>query len=58
VGQAIRGELFMWGFAFTFALYAATGNTRLLMYGCIVATAMVLLLGRWIARDAAKLVAQ
>jgi hypothetical protein len=31
-----------------------TGSTRLLMYGCIVATAMVLPLGRWIVRDAAK----
>jgi protein-S-isoprenylcysteine O-methyltransferase Ste14 len=57
-GQAIRGELFMWGFAFTFALYAATGSTRLLMFGCIVATAMVLLLGPWIARGATKPVSQ
>ncbi|HEY1984443.1 MAG TPA: hypothetical protein VGG85_03495 [Terracidiphilus sp.] len=50
--------MFMWGFGFTFALYAATGSTRLLMYGCIVATAMVLLLRRWIAEDTAKPVVQ
>jgi len=56
--QAIRGELFMWAFAFTFVLFAATRNTRLLMYGCIVATAMVLLLGRSHARGAAKQVVQ
>jgi protein-S-isoprenylcysteine O-methyltransferase Ste14 len=55
-GQAIRGELFMWGFAFTFVLFAATGNTRLLMYGCIVSTAMVLLGGRNARRSAKEVV--
>jgi protein-S-isoprenylcysteine O-methyltransferase Ste14 len=40
-GQAFRGELFMWAYAASCVAFAATGNTRLLMYGCIVATAMV-----------------
>ncbi|HEY1963830.1 MAG TPA: isoprenylcysteine carboxylmethyltransferase family protein [Acidobacteriaceae bacterium] len=53
-GQAIRGELFMWGFALTFALFTATGSTRVLMYGCIVATALVLLMRSWGARGTAK----
>ncbi len=56
-GQAIRGELFMWAFALTFVLFAVTGSTRLLMYGCIVATAMVLLARRWNVRGDAKQVA-
>lgn len=38
-GQAFRGELFMWGYAITSVAFAATGSTRVLMYGCIVATA-------------------
>ena len=57
-GQAIRGELFMWGFALTFVLFAATGSTRLLMWGCVAATAMVLLMRRWSADIAKKQVAQ
>jgi protein-S-isoprenylcysteine O-methyltransferase Ste14 len=56
--QAILGELFMWGFALTFVLFAATGSMRLLMWGCIVATAMVLLLRHWSARGTAKQVMQ
>jgi hypothetical protein len=53
-GQAFRGELFMWGFALTFVLYTATGSTRVLMFGCIVATAVVLLMRSWGARGTAK----
>jgi protein-S-isoprenylcysteine O-methyltransferase Ste14 len=53
-GQAFRGELFMWGYAATCVAFAATRNTRVLMYGCIVATAMVPLTARWSARAAKK----
>jgi protein-S-isoprenylcysteine O-methyltransferase Ste14 len=45
-GQAFYGELFMWGFALTFVLFVATGNNRILTWGCIGATALVLLMGR------------
>jgi protein-S-isoprenylcysteine O-methyltransferase Ste14 len=45
-GQAIGGELFMWCFALTYVLFAATGSGRLLMWGCIAATAVVLLMRR------------
>lgn len=45
-GQAIGGELFMWAFALVYVLFAATGSVRLLMWGCIAATAMVLLMRR------------
>jgi protein-S-isoprenylcysteine O-methyltransferase Ste14 len=57
-GQAIRGELFMWAFAMTFVLFVMTGRTRLLMWGCIVATAMVLLMRRWSTGIAKKQIAQ
>jgi protein-S-isoprenylcysteine O-methyltransferase Ste14 len=57
-GQAVRGELFMWGFALTFVVFTATGNMRVLMYGCIAATALVLLMGRLSARGPAKQLAQ
>jgi protein-S-isoprenylcysteine O-methyltransferase Ste14 len=58
-GQAIRGELFMWGFALAYVLFAATRSTRLLMWGCIVATAVVLLMRRPSSGgDAKKQVAQ
>jgi protein-S-isoprenylcysteine O-methyltransferase Ste14 len=58
-GQAIRGELFMWGFALTYVLYAMTGSGRLLMWGCIAATAVVLLMRRPSSGgDAKKQVAQ
>jgi protein-S-isoprenylcysteine O-methyltransferase Ste14 len=53
-GQAIRGELGMWGYAATCVAFAATRNTRVLMYGCIVATAMIPLVARWSARAAKK----
>ncbi len=45
-GQAIGGELFMWCFALAYVLFAATGSLRLLMWGCIAATAVVLLMRR------------
>jgi protein-S-isoprenylcysteine O-methyltransferase Ste14 len=45
-GQAFYGEFFMWGFALTFVLFAATGNNRILMWGCIGSVALVLLMGR------------
>jgi protein-S-isoprenylcysteine O-methyltransferase Ste14 len=45
-GQAIGGELFMWGFALAYVLFATTGNGRVLMWGCIAATAVVLLMRR------------
>jgi protein-S-isoprenylcysteine O-methyltransferase Ste14 len=45
-GQAIGGELFMWCFALAYVLFAATGSGRLLMWGCIAATAVVLLMRR------------
>lgn len=48
-GQAIRGELFMWAFALAFMVFAATGSTRVLMWGCVVAAAMVLLMLRALA---------
>jgi protein-S-isoprenylcysteine O-methyltransferase Ste14 len=57
-GQAFYGELFMWGFALTFVLFVATGNNRILMWGCIGATVLVLLMGRWNARGAEGQVAQ
>ena len=53
-GQAIRGELFMWAYAATCVAFAVTGNTRLLMWGCIVATAMVPLTTWLGARGATK----
>lgn len=57
-GQAFRGELFMWGYAATCVAFAATRNTRVLMYGCIVSTAMVPLVAWWSALTARKQVAQ
>jgi hypothetical protein len=57
-GQAFLGEIFMWGFALTFVLFVATGSNRILMWGCIGATVLVLLMGRWNARGAEKQVAQ
>jgi protein-S-isoprenylcysteine O-methyltransferase Ste14 len=57
-GQAIRGELFMWAFALVFVLFVATGSTRLLMWGCIAATAMVLWMRRAVAGGETKQVAQ
>lgn len=57
-GQAIRGELFMWGFALVFALFAATGSVRLLTWGCIAATAMVLLMRRASVGGKTKQIAQ
>jgi protein-S-isoprenylcysteine O-methyltransferase Ste14 len=57
-GQAVRGELFMWAFALTFVLFTATGSVRLLTWGCIGATAMVLLMRQWSMRSARKQVAQ
>ena len=57
-GQAIRGELFMWGFALAYVLFAATRSTRLLMWGCIVATTMVLLMRRSVLRDTKNQVTQ
>jgi protein-S-isoprenylcysteine O-methyltransferase Ste14 len=57
-GQAFRGELFMWGFALTYALFVATGNMRLLMWGCIVAVAMVLLMRSGSVRGTVKQVAE
>jgi protein-S-isoprenylcysteine O-methyltransferase Ste14 len=57
-GQAVGGELFMWAFALSFVLFVATESTRVLMWGCIVATAMVLLMRRWSMRSARKQVAQ
>lgn len=53
-GQAIRGELFMWGFALTFVLFAVTENMRLLMWGCLAAMAMVLLMRRMALRHTRK----
>jgi hypothetical protein len=43
-GQAMGGELFMWGFALAYVLFVATGSGRVLMWGCIAATAVVLLM--------------
>jgi hypothetical protein len=57
-GQAFYGEIFMWDFALTFVLFVATGSNRILMWGCIGATALVLLMGRWNARGAEKQIAQ
>ena len=57
-GQAFRGELFMWGFAAVFIAFIATGSTRVLMWGCFGATALVLLMGRSAVRPAAKPVTQ
>jgi protein-S-isoprenylcysteine O-methyltransferase Ste14 len=57
-GQAFLGEIFMWGFALAFVLFVATGSNRILMWGCIGATALVLLMGRLHARGAEKQVAQ
>ena len=56
--QAVRGELFMWAFALTFVLFTATGSVRFLTWGCIVATAMVLLMRRWSMGSARKQGAQ
>jgi protein-S-isoprenylcysteine O-methyltransferase Ste14 len=53
-GQAFYGELFMWGFALAYVLFVATGNNRILMWGCIGATALVLLMGRLNTRATAK----
>ena len=57
-GQAFLGEIFMWGFALAFVLFVATGSNRILMWGCIGATVLVLLMGRLNARGAEKQVAQ
>lgn len=57
-GQAFYGELFMWGFALAFVLFVATGNNRIFMWGCIGATALVLLMGRLNTRSTAKQIAQ
>ena len=57
-GQAIRGELFMWAYAAACVAFAVTGNTRVLMYGCIVATAMVPVTTWLGARGATKPLAQ
>ncbi len=57
-GQAIRGELFMWGFALAYVLFAATRSARLLMWGCIMATTLVLLMRRSVLRDTKKQVTQ
>jgi hypothetical protein len=46
------------GYAASCVIFAATGNTRLLMYGCIVATAMVPLTTWLGARGAVKPLAQ
>jgi protein-S-isoprenylcysteine O-methyltransferase Ste14 len=53
-GQAFYGEFFMWGFALTFVLFVATGNNRILMWGCIGSVALVLLMGRLNTRATAK----
>lgn len=53
-GQALRGELFMWGFAAAFLLFLASGSTRVLMWGCLAATALVLLMRRPGTRATAK----
>jgi protein-S-isoprenylcysteine O-methyltransferase Ste14 len=50
-GQAIRGELFMWAFALTFVLFVVTGSVRLLMWGCIGATVLVLFMRRLVLRN-------
>ena len=57
-GQACRGELFMWAYAASCVVFAVTGNTRTLMYGCIAATAMVPLTTWLGARDTGKQPAQ
>jgi protein-S-isoprenylcysteine O-methyltransferase Ste14 len=57
-GQAIHGELFMWAYAAACVAFAVTGSTRVLMYGCIVATAMVPLTTWLGARGATKPLAQ
>jgi protein-S-isoprenylcysteine O-methyltransferase Ste14 len=57
-GQAFIGELFMWAFALMFVLFVATGNNRIFMWGCIGATALVLLMGRLNTRNTAKQIAQ
>lgn len=57
-GQAFLGEMFMWAFAVTFVVFVATRNNRIFMWGCIGSTVLVLLMGRWNARDAAKQVTQ
>lgn len=56
--QAFRGELFMWVYAASCVVFAITGNGRLLMYGCIAATALVPLTARLAARSEAKQLAQ
>ncbi len=53
-GQALRGELFMWLYAAACIAFAVTGSKRTLMYGCIVATAMVPLVGWLGGRSEAK----
>jgi hypothetical protein len=53
-GQAFFGELFIWGFALMFVLFVSTGNIHIFMWGCIGATALVLLMGRWNTRATAK----
>ncbi len=57
-GQAFRGELFMWAYAITCIVFAATGSTRLLMYGCIVGTAMVPIIAWLGGRKTTRQVAQ
>ena len=56
--QAFRGELFMWLYAVACIAFAVTGNIRTLMYGCIVATAMVPVRAWLAARGDAKQLAQ
>jgi protein-S-isoprenylcysteine O-methyltransferase Ste14 len=53
-GQAFYGEFFMWGFALTFVLFVATGNNRILMWGCIGSVVLVLLMGRLTTSATAK----
>jgi protein-S-isoprenylcysteine O-methyltransferase Ste14 len=53
-GQAFAGELFMWAFALMFVLFVATGNGRSFMWGCIGATALVLLMNRLHTRATPK----
>jgi hypothetical protein len=44
----------MWGFALTFVLFVATGNNRILMWGCIGSVVLVLLMGRLTTSATAK----
>lgn len=53
-GQAFRGEAFMWAYAAAAVSFALTGSSRVLMYGCIAATAVVPLTTWLSVRIAAK----